>query len=273
MSAIELPLLIEPEQLASHLGADGLLILDMRGPEKFVQGHVPGAVNLAYSNIIRAAPPAMGLVPSEDQLSGVFSRIGLTPATHVVAYDDEGGGRAARLLWTLDALGHRHFSLLNGGLHAWIAERRELESGDSQAVPSQYQARFVNPGVVADKQYILAHLGQADFLPLDTRSPQEYSGADVRAARGGHIPSAVNMNWIEAIDRQHQLRLYDDATLRRLLESQGVTPDKEIVLYCQTHHRSSHTYMVLKHLGYPKVRGYAGAWSEWGNDPELPVER
>jgi thiosulfate/3-mercaptopyruvate sulfurtransferase len=95
----------------------------------------------------------------------------------------------------------------------------------------------------------------------------------VRAARGGHIPGAVNLNWTLAMDEQRQLRCKADATLRALLETIGVTPDKEVILYCQTHHRSAHTYLVLKHLGYPRVRGYAGAWSEWGNDPTLPVEQ
>jgi thiosulfate/3-mercaptopyruvate sulfurtransferase len=80
------------------------------------------------------------------------------------------------------------------------------------------------------------------------------------------------MNWIDAMDREHNLRLKSADTLHRMLEAIGVTPDKEVVVYCQTHHRSAHTYMVLKHLGYPTVRGYPGAWSEWGNDPMLPVE-
>jgi thiosulfate/3-mercaptopyruvate sulfurtransferase len=116
-------------------------------------------------------------------------------------------------------------------------------------------------------------LGQADFVPLDTRSPGEYAGIDIRAARGGHIPGAVNMNWTEAMDPGRQLRFKPDHTLRRMLESKGVTPDKEVVVYCQTHHRSAHTYIVLKHLGYPRLRGYPGAWSEWGNSAELPIER
>ncbi|MFO1352680.1 MAG: rhodanese-like domain-containing protein [Gammaproteobacteria bacterium] len=98
-------------------------------------------------------------------------------------------------------------------------------------------------------------------------------GIDVRAARGGHIPGALNLNWLEAIDRGRALRFKPDDDLRALLAGRGVTPDKEIMPYCQTHHRSSHTYMVLKHLGFPRVCAYPGAWSEWGNDPALPLER
>ena len=94
----------------------------------------------------------------------------------------------------------------------------------------------------------------------------------MRAGRGGHIPGAVNLDWVNAIDQTRALRFQPESVLRDLLESRGITPDREVMVYCQTHHRSSHTYMVLRSLGYPRIRGYPGAWSEWGNDPATPVE-
>lgn len=272
MSDSRLPLLVEPDQLEEHLGEDRLLVVDLSNPDAYARGHVPGAVNLAYASLIRAAPPAMGLLADEAQLSRALSAIGLTPEHHVVAYDNEGGGRAARLLWTLDVLGHRHFSLLNGGLHAWAGGGHPLDGQPARPTPSAYTACIQNPAAMADKDYIRSRLGQPELALLDARTPAEYQGRDVRAARGGHIPGAVNMSWTDAMDQGRALRLKPDAALKRMLEDLGVTPDKEVVVYCQTHHRSAHTYMVLKHLGYPKVRGYPGAWSEWGNDAELPVE-
>ena len=269
MSTVSLPLLVEAAQLEQHLNDPGLLLVDMRNG--YAQGHIPGAVNLNYGDLIQARPPAMGLLPDEQTLSTVLSRIGLTAETHVVAYDDEGNGRAGRLLWTLDVLGHTHKSLLNGGLQAWMAAGKPLQQDIVAPTPSTYQACFANADAAADKDYILSRLGQADLALLDVRSPAEYQGLDVRAARGGHIPGAVNMNWTEAMDPANQLRFKPDDTLQSMLQDLGVTPDKEVIVYCQTHHRSSHTYVVLKHLGYEKVRGYAGAWSEWGNDSDLPL--
>jgi len=269
-----LPLLIEPEQLHPCLADPLVLIVDLGNPARYATGHVPGAVHLDYANLVRAEPPAMGLPPTEAQLSEVLSRLGLTPDRQVVAYDDEGNGRAGRLLWTLAALGHERVALLNGGLHAWDAAGGPLEAQFSPPPRRAYQARFVDPPTaVADRDYILARLGQPDLVLLDTRTPAEFAGLDVRAARGGHIPGAVNLNWTDAMDPQRQLRLQPDPVLRKLLERRGVTPDKEVIVYCQTHHRSAHTYWVLRYLGYPRVRGYPGAWSEWGNDPSLPVER
>lgn len=273
MSEASFSLLLEPDALEPHLNDPGLLVVDLRAPQAYAAGHVPGAVNLNYAEIVRAAPPAMGLLPDEKQLGAVLSRIGLTPETHLVAYDDEGNGRAARLLWTLDALGHTRFSLLNGGLVAWAREGHALEREIRQPTASRYNAAFANPDAVADKDYVLSRLGQPDLALLDARTPAEYQGTDVRAARGGHIPGAVNMNWTDAIDTAGNLRFKPAEALRPMLEGLGVTPDKEVIVYCQTHHRSAHTYVVLKHLGYERIRGYAGAWSEWGNDPDLPLER
>ena len=267
-----LSLLIEPAQLHTHLDEANLLIVDMSNPEDFADEHIPGAVNLPYNSIVKAVPPAGGLLPDEPYLSDVLSAIGLTPEHHIVAYDAEHGGRAARLLWTLDVLGHKGLSMLNGGLNAWESDGFELSSGPAEAVRSRYQARLLNPAALAEKDYILSRLGQKNFALLDARSPAEYEGRDVRAERGGHIPGARNLNWTDCIDIRNDLRFKPDSELQAMLDERGLHPEQEIVAYCQTHHRSSHTYWVLKHLGYKNIRGYAGSWSEWGNDPSTPIE-
>jgi thiosulfate/3-mercaptopyruvate sulfurtransferase len=271
MSQIRLPLIVEPTELQAHLGTEGLLIVDLSRPESYVQAHVPGAVPLDYAQIVAARPPAMGLLPEPERLSEVFGSIGMTPDSHVVAYDDEGGGRAARLLWTLEVIGHPHYSLLNGGLHAWVNEHHPLSAAPVRSARRSYSVAY-RDHAVADKRYLLDHLHDPGVVIVDARSPAEYRGEDRRAQRAGHIPGAVNFDWLNAIDRTRNLRLKPAEELRRVLRELGVTPDKEVIAYCQTHHRSAHTYIMLKSLGYPRVRGYPGSWSEWGNCPQTPVE-
>lgn len=213
----------------------------------------------------------MGLLPDEMSLGQVLSELGIAPETHVVAYDDEGGGKASRFLWTLDCIGHRHFSLLDGGLHAWANERHPLESEVRQIAPTHYPARY-NGTATCDTAYITAHITDPAVEIIDCRSAGEYSGAIVRAARGGHIPGAIHFDWVTAMDQQRNLRLRTPGELRTLLAQRGITADREAIVYCQTHHRSAHTYMVLKSLGFTKLRGYPGSWSEWGNAAETPIE-
>jgi thiosulfate/3-mercaptopyruvate sulfurtransferase len=272
MKDMDLPLLIEPDALAARLSDPELMVLDMRAPEHFARGHIPGALDVNYADFVTAQPPAMGMLPDMHKLGEVLSELGLRRETPVVVYDDEGGGRASRVIWTLHALGHRAASLLNGGFQAWTGSGQLLQQEEVPELVSGYEAALRDPSVLATKEYILSHLGDADLALLDTRTEGEYRGLDVRAQRGGHIPGAVNRNWTDNIDRSRELRFLPDQQLRDAMAALGVTPDKEVIVYCQTHHRSAHTYVVLKHLGYPRVRGYAGAWSEWGNDPDTPIE-
>ena len=266
-----LPLLIEPAELIRYLGRSDVVIVDLNQPDVYARAHIPGAISLAYSRIVAPRPPAAAVLPSAEQLTEVLSDIGLTADQHVVAYDDEGNGRAARLLWTLDAIGHRGASLVNGGLRAWLAEGRPTESGARSVTRSNYPVKLVGD-VIADKEYLLAHLNDPSIALVDTRTPEEYTGTNIRAKRGGHIPGAVNFNWTDAMDPTRHLRLKGTSELKRTLEQLGITPDKEVITYCQTHHRSAHTYMVLRILGYPRVRAYPGSWSEWGNLPDTPIE-
>lgn len=268
---VAFPMLLQPDELERQLEAENLLIVDLCSEESYLSRHVPGAVHLDYSHIVTARPPVMGLLPDELRLSRVLSHLGFTPESHVIAYDAEGNGRASRLLWTLEELGHEQFSLLDGGLKAWLIEGHSVRQGRETRAPSHFHGCYQGSRAV-DKEYILAHLSDPEVVILDARSPAEYQGEYVRAQRGGHIPGAVNFEWTRAIDQQRNLRLKPMEELRLSLEELGVTPDKEVICHCQTHHRSAHTCMVLKYLGYSRVKGYPGSWSEWGNDPETPIE-
>jgi len=272
MTIAELPLLIEPAQLEPLLGDDRLLVVDLSSHRQYVQAHIPGAVHLDYSLIVHGQQPVPGLLPSAALLERALSATGLHPDLHIVALDDAGGGSACRLLWTLDVIGHRGgWSLLNGGLHAWANEGHRLEERVVQPRPASYPVAY-GDAVIADHAYLRAHLEAPNVTILDARSGDEYHGRSVRAARGGHIPGAVNLDWMLTFNRETNLRLLPEPELRSLLEAHGNRPEQEIICHCQTHHRSSHSYVMLKSLGYPKVRGYPGSWAEWGNDPDNPIE-
>src|SRR5690606_20500037 len=128
-------LLIEPDQLQAALGDPQLLILDCSGAEHYARFHVPGAIHVPPQGLVSGAPPAPGKLPSLPALQRLFGQLGLTADKHVVAYDDEGGGWAGRLIWTLEVLGHRRWSYLNGGLHAWLNEGHPTEATPNHAEP------------------------------------------------------------------------------------------------------------------------------------------
>lgn len=274
-----IPLLIEPDELENLLSSpetvSSILVFDLCKPTVYAQTHIPGARHLNYAQIIAANNPVMGLIPDANTLSNLFSSQGLTIDKHVIAYDDEGGGRAARLLWTLDAIGHDKNSLLNGGLHAWLKEGHPCISTENRVQASNYEVAIDNSpdtSPIANREYILENLNNDNVMLVDSRSPEEFRGEKKFAARAGRIPGAVNLDWFELIDKQNNMRLKPERELRMLLQERGISDDKTIVTYCQTHHRSALTYFVLKLLGFKKVKGYHGSWSDWGNQSNTPVE-
>lgn len=265
---MSLPLLLEPADLQAHLTADKLLIVDLCSEDNYLAGHIPGAVHVPPKSMLAGAPPAPGRIADTDKLEALFERLGLTPDTHVVVYDDEGGGWAGRFIWTLDAIGHRQYSYLNGGILAWrsagLAQSTSTE--EPQPVP---QSLTIDRDVVIEMEDILPQLNQSGFAIWDARSPEEYRGEKVLAQKGGHMPGAINCEWTSLMDPARDLRIRDDAL--QTLNTLGLNDSQTIVTHCQTHHRSGFTYLVGKLFGF-NIRGYHGSWSEWGNHPDTPVE-
>lgn len=263
-------LLVEPRWLAARLDAAELRIVDLRKPENYAQQHVPGAIHLPHGRIVRKQPPAGGLLPSPGDFAALMGELGIANHHRVIAYDDEGGGWAARLIWTLHAYGHRRAGVLDGGATAWMAEGHPLQDTIAE-YPRATFTPSLDESVIADFDYVVRAMHQPDHALLDARSLDEYTGARRNAERGGHIPGARHLEWTDLMDRERNLKLRAPAAIRAMLGALGIEHSQEVIVYCQTHHRSALNYLALKTLGFEHVRAYPGSWSEWGNRTDAPV--
>mgnify|MGYP000043440633 FL=1 len=247
-----------------------LIIVDLGKEDRYLSSHIPGAV-LVTPVETQAGPPIPGLAPSNDNLTLIMQRIGLNPNSHIIVYDDEGGGWAGRFIWLLDEIGHTQYSYLNGGIHAWAAEGYELESGSNINSRSDIQVQANHQHSIT-LETLSSELNADNLQVWDARSPKEYSGETVYGARGGHIPGALNYEWTRAMDQQRHLRLKPLDVIKAELQAVGITPEKNTIPHCQSHHRSGLTYLVGKLMGFKNIKAYPGSWGEWGNNPTTSIE-
>lgn len=270
-SSSMLPLLIESKELYEVLENDNVIVVDLSLPAVHKEGHVPGAVWLAYPSILHPHDDTDCDIPPDEKLTKTLSDLGIKPEHHVVAYDSQGCPMAARFLWTLEELGHKNFSMLNGGWSAWKDEGLPVEQESNVLEPSVYKAKQTGK-CNALRDYILSKLNDDSVILLDSRMEEEFTNELIITDRGGYIPGAIHFDWMSAVNEEDNMRMRSLDELNKTLEDIGVSHEKEIIAYCQTHFRSAYVYMMLKILGYPMVKGYASGYSEWGNAEDTPIQ-
>lgn len=271
-SSLTVQLVVETHWLEENLANPNLRVVDARTAAGYREGHLPNAVNLPIANTFDPSHPIKNMIAPQAKIESLLGSLGIGNNTRVVVYDEGRSTTAAHLLWTLEYYGHQSISLLNGGFVRWQQEGREVTREVPKISSTSYTAK-PDPSKIATEEQVLASLGKNDFILVDARTPREFSGEDVRAKRGGHIPGAVNINWEENLLPGAIPSLKPVAELAKLYEEKGVTKDKWVVTYCQTGQRASYTYLALRLLGYSRVSVYDGSWEEWGNDPTLPLDR
>ncbi|MFP8954828.1 sulfurtransferase [Natrialbaceae archaeon A-arb3/5] len=253
---------VSPDWVAARLDEPTVRLVDVRDAWEFDGiGHVPGAVNIPFDSYRDESDVDRGTLPGADAFADLLSEAGIEPDDTIVAYDDTHGVFAARFVLTALEYGHEDVRLLDGDYSAWNRER-ETTSEDPTVEPTEYE-----PNPLAPDESPLVGLDavedalERDAVFVDTREKHEFEEA--------RIPGAVRFDWREVVDDETR-RLKPEDELEALLAEHGIAPDREIVLYCNTARRISHTDVVLRALGYENVAFYEGSLTEWlANDGEI----
>lgn len=266
--------------LLARLYEPDIVIVDCRflmgqpeaGRELYEASHIPGAVYMDLDKDLSAPVEDTGHggrhpLPDIFDLTVVLSRVGISNATRVVAYDDQGGAMASRLWWLLKYLGHEQVFVLDEGYSAWVNAEFPVSSEQHVLIPAKFVAE-VRHSMLVEMAEVQERLDDESLTLIDSREAPRYRGeVEPLDKAAGHIPGAINRFWKDGLadngswkDAAAQTERFAD------LDSDG-----ELVVYCGSGVTATPNIIALQEAGFSKVRLYAGSWSDWISYPENPV--
>jgi thiosulfate/3-mercaptopyruvate sulfurtransferase len=256
--------------------------VDYDSKSNYELGHIPGAVLFDWKQDIN--DPVYRNVLTRQACEELLQRAGINNDTTLILYGDFNNWFAAFAFWVFKYYGYKDIRLMNGGRKKWLMEDRAIDKDIPQYLKGSFKASDADHSIRVFLNYVkesLEKVRKDTAAMVDVRSPKEFTGEILappeypteHAQRGGHIPGAKNIPWSQAVnDNDGTFKSADE--LKKLYESKGITPDKEVIAYCRIGERSSHSWFVLKYLlGYPNVTNYDGSWTEWGNMIDNPIEK
>lgn len=256
-----------------------VVVVDVRQPAKFMTGNVKGSYNMWRPDMEpkdKRYGEIGGMRASREELEKELNAMGVNKDTTLVLIGENLD--EYRLWWIMDLYGAGNMKIVDGGFPALKEAGVSTRMG---AEPAAKAGSFKFPAApdkdtLAVFEEVKSKLGNEDVVILDTRSEKEFTGVETKSGAFGKgaIPGSVWVEWSDVLDKNKMMKPYDD--LVAIYEKAGVTPDKEIIAFCQSAVRSAHTTFVLKELlGYPRAKNYDGSWIEWSYEASknnAPVE-
>jgi thiosulfate/3-mercaptopyruvate sulfurtransferase len=255
------------------------IVFDVRSSyAQYFRGHLPFAQHM-NPDTLRGTDRGVPVQYLPDELlKPLLIRAGVDRARPHIIYG--GGGKlasddilsTAMLAYVLEKYGVEEIRLLNGGLPEWEKQKYPLPQ-EYFGNPTGTLPKQGNKEIGIDIDELLKRKEQPNAIVVDARPKQEYLGYDDMWLRKGHIPGAVSFHWVRLTElyNTHQLKPFDK--VQEELEQAGITPDKEVIVYCGTSREASLLRFYLRHIAkYPKVRLYEGSWKEYVTLKQYPVE-
>lgn len=267
-------MIVTTDWVAKHLNDKSLVLLQVGDRKEYDAAHIPGAQFIQTSDI--STPRGQGLtleLPPVEQLKATFEKLGISDNSRIVIYfSKDWVTPTARVYFTLDYLGlGDRTSILDGGLPAWVAEKRPVTTEVSAPMPGKFTPR-PNPKLVVDSAWVTANLNQPNVAILDARNSEFYTGAQAgNMPRAGHIPRAKSIPF-GSVTQDANLKFESPDFLRKLFADAGVKQSDSVATYCHIGQQASLLYFVARYLGYD-ARLYDGSFQDWSNRKDLPVEK
>ena len=241
------------------------------GAQSYAAGHIPGAIFFDIDAISDPATDLPHMLPGDVAFAEAAGALGLRRDLPTVVYDAHGIFSAPRVWWTLRAMGFTEVFVLDGGLKAWIAEGRPLETAAPTVTRTVVEPAFA-PDLVRDIAAVRHVVASGGAQLVDARAEARFRGEtpEPRAGlRSGHMPGARNVPWNELIKPDGTMKAGEE--LKAAFLAAGVALDGPIVTTCGSGVSAAVLALGLARLGRGDVAVYDGSWTEWGGRSDTPV--
>ena len=269
-------------QYVAEAVARNALVWDVRPVDAYAKGHIAGALSIGDAARVLRDENTEDFI-STDRIEKILGAAGLDPKREIVVYGSRGTWNPYFGLYTVQYFGGSNVRVYHEGIEDWTAAGRPVSQDVPQLAPVALKLE-INPGVAVTTKEMVAQLNKPDVQIVDARTPREFTGEDIRAIRGGHIPGAINIpyeqNWIDPetpaklarkqVTSNAGMSLKSVEDLKKLYSK--LDPKKETIVYCQSGVRASETAGVLQHLGFTNVKVYDSSWLGYGNTLDAPAE-
>jgi thiosulfate/3-mercaptopyruvate sulfurtransferase len=271
--------LVETDWLEKHLDDDKIAIVEVdEDVDAYEKGHIPNAVSIDWENELHDQPRREFI--SSERLAELLGSKGISSEQTIVLYSGNNNWFAAYAYWLFRYRGVEDVKLLNGGRKKWELESRLLTQDVPARPPATFEVGAERPELRVLRDEVLELVRRDEGAWVDVRSPEEFRGEllapphlpQEQAQVPGHIPGARNITWSKTVADDGSFKSAGE--LGKLYETEGITPDQDVVAYCRIGERSSHSWFVLSELlGYERVRNYDGSWTEYGSLVGVPIEK
>ena len=237
---------------------------------RYEMAHIPGAVFFDIDDVADDAVDLPHMLPGTQKFASRMRRLGLGDGSRIVVYDQQGLVTAARVWWSLRAMGHHDVAVLDGGLPKWIAEGRPIEDRAPAARERHFTAHFDN-GLVRSKAQVERALAAGEQV-VDARAADRFKGdaAEPRPGlRSGHMPGALNLPFGKLFAPDGTMLPTDK--LKAAIEAAGIDIDKPVISSCGSGITACILALALARLGKWRTAIYDGSWAEWGLQGETAV--
>jgi thiosulfate/3-mercaptopyruvate sulfurtransferase len=256
--------------------------VDVRDTESFIKSHIKGAQNINEIFSYLSTSDQSGIDEMKKEFQKVFQNYGINGKEQIILYEEclkTRFGASCRGLYLFNLFGYSNVKVLHGAWESWIKKGLPVTTDVEKIIEKGTFTPNWNGSIFANKQDVMNALNDKNVVLLDVRDHVEWKGESSSpygvdfAPKKGRIPGAVHIFWKDFMYEENGMTfMKSPQEILEITAAKGITPDKNVIIYCFKGARASNSFIALSTAGFSNIRNYFASWNEWSRDDNCPVD-